>query len=151
VPVRTGRADDLADVHVLGIGLDEAADLAGWLEAGECLVHVGHSGLDGLAIVRPRHFYGRDFVDLLLVSPDSRRQGVGRLLLREAVRHSGTVRVFTSTNRSNLAMQGLLAAEGWCLSGQLDGLDEGDPELVYYVDGSENLATISSNTRQDPP
>jgi len=40
--------------------------------------------------------------------------------------------MFTSTNRSNLAMQSLLRREGWLFSGELDGLDEGDPELVFH-------------------
>jgi hypothetical protein len=26
----------------------------------------------------------------------------------------------------------VLRAEGWALSGELDGLDEDDPELVFY-------------------
>jgi hypothetical protein len=30
-------------------------------------------------------------------------------------------------------MQALLESEGWSLSGKLDGLDEGDPEVVYYL------------------
>jgi hypothetical protein len=29
-------------------------------------------------------------------------------------------------------MQSLLAAEHWTVSGELDGLDEGDPEIVFY-------------------
>jgi hypothetical protein len=41
--------------------------------------------------------------------------------------------MFTSTNASNVAMRSLLEAEGWSFSGQLDGLDEGDPELVFFT------------------
>jgi len=29
-------------------------------------------------------------------------------------------------------MRSLLRAEGWSFSGELGGLDEGDPELVFY-------------------
>jgi len=29
-------------------------------------------------------------------------------------------------------MRGLLAREGWTLSGRLTGLDDDDPELVFY-------------------
>jgi hypothetical protein len=29
-------------------------------------------------------------------------------------------------------MRSLLRTEGWSFSGELDGLDEGDPELVFY-------------------
>jgi hypothetical protein len=31
-------------------------------------------------------------------------------------------------------MQSVFEAGGWTLSGQLDGLDEQDPELVYFID-----------------
>ena len=34
--------------------------------------------------------------------------------------------------RSDL-MRALLDSEGWSLSGRLAGLDEGDPELVFYL------------------
>ena len=40
--------------------------------------------------------------------------------------------MFTSTNRSNLPMLNLLRKEQWLFSGELVGLDEGDPELVFY-------------------
>ena len=33
-------------------------------------------------------------------------------------------------------MIGLLVKEGWQFSGQLEGIDEGDPELVYYKDST---------------
>lgn len=50
-----------------------------------------------------------------------------------AVATATSTTVFTSTNESNAPMQALPAAEGWELSGKLDGLDDGDPELVYYL------------------
>lgn len=88
----------------------------------------------GYAVVAPRHFFARDFVELLVVHEDHRRRGVGRTLLRAVVGRADTPRVFSSTNESNTAMQSLFAAEGWALSGQLLGLDEGDPEVVYFID-----------------
>jgi len=33
-------------------------------------------------------------------------------------------------------MRALLDREGWSLSGELRGLDEGDPEIVYFIDRS---------------
>jgi ribosomal protein S18 acetylase RimI-like enzyme len=71
---------------------------------------------------------------LIVVHDASRRRGVGRALLRASVDRAGTARVFSSTNASNVAMQSLFAAEGWTLSGRLDGLDEGDPEIFYFFD-----------------
>jgi hypothetical protein len=42
-----------------------------------------------------------------------------------------TAKLFTTTNLSNLPMQSLLAKLGYKLSGVIDDLDLGDPELVY--------------------
>jgi GNAT superfamily N-acetyltransferase len=100
------------------------------------LVAVEHGEVVGFVGVRPGHFYRRDFIDLLLVSDRRRRQGVGRALMRAALRRASTSRVFTSTNQSNTPMRELLRAERWTHSGMLTGLDEGDPELVFFHDVS---------------
>jgi ribosomal protein S18 acetylase RimI-like enzyme len=102
------------------------------IRAGDCIVCERDGQVLGVLVLKPRHFYGRDFIDVLFVSSTMRRQGVGRALIRAALERATTPRVFTSTNKSNSAMQALLVSEGWSLSGELDGLEEGDPELVYY-------------------
>jgi GNAT superfamily N-acetyltransferase len=99
---------------------------------GECVVEEVDERVSGFVIRKPRHFFGRDFVELLFVSSAARRTGVGRALLRAAVAASTTSQVFTSTNRSNTPMRALLDSEEWARSGELVGLDEGDPEIVYY-------------------
>ena len=88
----------------------------------------------GFLAVRPGHFYKRDFIDLLLVAPRSRRHGVGRALMRAALQNASKPRMFTSTNESNTPMRALLRSEGWNPSGVLTGLDEGDPEHVFFRD-----------------
>lgn len=50
------------------------------------------------------HFFGRAFVEVLVVAPDARRGGVGTALLGK---------------------------RGWIASGRIDNLDDGDPELVF--------------------
>ena len=102
------------------------------IAAGDCLLSERGAQLLGFVVLKRAHFFGRDFVELLIVLSNARRRGVGGALLRGAVAASTTPRVFTSTNASNIAMQALLAAEGWSSSGRLVGLDEDDPELVYY-------------------
>ena len=102
------------------------------IEAGECIVYDCDGRVLGFAVMKPRHFFGRDFIDLLFVASDARRQGIGRSLMRASLAGSTTPRVFTSTNTSNSPMQALLHSEGWWPSGELIGLDEDDPELVYY-------------------
>jgi len=71
-------------------------------------------------------------IDLLYVAPPSRRQGAGRALMRAALRNASSSRVFVFTNESNTPMRTLLRSEGWTPSGVLTGLDEGDPEHVFF-------------------
>lgn len=98
---------------------------------GECHVYVADGSVAGFVVRRPAHFFGRDFVELLVVDAAHRRSGIGRALLRHALDTAFSGRVFTSTNASNTAMRALLHAEDWTFSGQLDGLDA-DPELFFY-------------------
>jgi ribosomal protein S18 acetylase RimI-like enzyme len=112
---------------------DRTALMSQRIASGECWVVERDGHVDGYVVVRGRHFFGRDFVESLVVSPRARRRGVGRRLLGHAVKTSSTSDVFTSTNRSNRAMILLLEQGRWRLSGELEGLDEGDPELVYFT------------------
>jgi GNAT superfamily N-acetyltransferase len=88
----------------------------------------------GFVALWPGHFYGRDFIELLFVAPVWKRRGLGRALIRAALLKASTSRVFTSTNESNTPMMALLLSEGWVPSGVLKGLDEGDPEHVFFCD-----------------
>ena len=99
---------------------------------GECHVHVTGRAVTGFVVRRPAHFFGRDFIELLVVDEGFRRAGIGTALLRYGLETALSYRVFTSTNASNTPMRALLAAAGWTFSGQLEGLDQGDPELFFY-------------------
>lgn len=99
----------------------------------QCLV-AEDTEVVGYVVTAPGRFFGRDFVELLVVHSDHRRRGIGRALLRAAVDRTATTRVFSSTNESNDAMHALFASEGWTASGRITGLDEGDPEVVYFID-----------------
>jgi ribosomal protein S18 acetylase RimI-like enzyme len=137
--IRRATARDLSGIlrtDQLAAAGDE--DRAGLLRRsvayGECLVYLDQGSVCGFAVIRPGHFFGRDFLDLLMVDPARRRSGVGRQLLTAALAAAATDRVFTSTNASNQPMRALLHAEGWIFSGELAGLDADDPELVFYRD-----------------
>ena len=147
--IRRAVADDAdgilrTDHRAAHVDQDRAAFLRYSLDLGECLVYLDHGAVAGFAIVRPAHFFGRDFIELLVVDPGSRRAGIGRNLLRAALAAADTEQVFTSTNTSNQPMRALLQAEGWSFSGELDGLDERDPELVFYsASGQTGRSTAS--------
>lgn len=84
----------------------------------------------GFAITGPR-FFGHPFLSLLVVGEGWRLRGAGKALLAHVEAACGGDRLFTSTNRSNLAMRALLSARGFAESGLVENLDPGDPELIY--------------------
>jgi ribosomal protein S18 acetylase RimI-like enzyme len=147
--IRRAVADDIDGIvrtdHRAARGDESRADfLRSCVGLGECLVYLDHGAVGGFVIVKPACFFGRDFIELLMVDPGRRRAGIGRNLLRAALAAAGTEQVFTSTNTSNQPMRSLLQAEGWSFSGELDGLDEGDPELVFYsASGQTGRSTAS--------
>jgi ribosomal protein S18 acetylase RimI-like enzyme len=138
----TIRPADPADVAALE-AVDPVAShdddrrrfIAERVAAGQTLVAVVDDALDGDAIVgylvMDHGFFGRGFVAMLCVHPERRRRGIGQALMRHAEVACRTPRIFTSTNRSNLPMQRLLAGLGYRRSGMVDDLDPGDPEVFY--------------------
>lgn len=134
--VRSATSDDLAVVleidRVAPVGHERSTYLTARVHSGEVLLSEEGGRVLGYAVLRRHSFFGRDFVDLLAVSPLQRRRGIGSQLLESAVSLSTTARIFTSTNRSNARMIGLLEKAGWQVSGELEGIDDGDSELVYY-------------------
>jgi GNAT superfamily N-acetyltransferase len=112
------------------------------VEAGECAVAVADGAvIAGYAIWHDRFFHAR-MIELLVVASALRRRGIGGDLLDFLVRHCPTPKIWTSTNLSNTPMQRLLATRGFQLSGFIEGLDEGDPELVYR----REVATTAGTT-----
>ena len=133
--LRAALADDIgAIVDIDPLSLGRAEEIRALVGEGASLVAVDGGQIVGFLAVRPGHFYQRDFIDLLYVAPRRRHQGAGRALMRAALRNASTPRVFVSTNESNTPMRQLLGSEGWTLSGVLTGLDEGDPEHVFFHD-----------------
>ncbi len=130
--VRHASTADAASLAVLGItaateAVTPESDVV--LIAEDCGAVLGYAVLD-------RSFFGRPFVRMVFVRTEYRRQGVGNALLTAAVAESAAERTFTSTNLSNTPMQRALKALGWQACGMLHGLDEGDPEIFYFAEGS---------------
>jgi GNAT superfamily N-acetyltransferase len=130
--------DDLEDLlaidhEAVGRDPERISAIKAHVSEGHCWVHPGEAHFDAYAVVLPRHFFRRDFLDLLVVESSARRSGIATNLLRALLGLKGTHQVFTSTNRSNAPMRALLSKEGWQLSGELDGLDPEDPELFFFT------------------
>jgi len=112
---------------------DRETAIASAVHDARCRIGLVEGAVAGFAVTSPRSFFGRDFVDLLVVAVSQRRGGVGRSLLRAVLAAATSRTVWTSTNRSNAAMRALLADEDWEFSGELAGLDDGDPELFFFA------------------
>jgi ribosomal protein S18 acetylase RimI-like enzyme len=79
-----------------------------------------------------QHFFELPFIELLLVHPSFRRQGIGTALMQHLETLSTPGKLFTSTNVSNERMQRLCERLGYVRSGIIENLDEDDPELFYF-------------------
>jgi N-acetylglutamate synthase-like GNAT family acetyltransferase len=138
--VRRATSEDLEALleldRIAPVGHEQVPLLTARVQSGEVILFEHEDRVCGYAVIGTRSFFGCDFVELLTVAVNERRHGVGSLLLQQAASLSSTVRIFISTNQSNAPMIALLEKEGWQFSGQLEGIDEGDPELVYYKDST---------------
>lgn len=85
-------------------------------------------------------FFGFDFLELLVVEAAHRRHGVGTALIEAWEKTADTVKLFTATNKSNVAMQRLCERLGYVQSGFIENLDEGDPEVIYSKVNSRRQA-----------
>jgi ribosomal protein S18 acetylase RimI-like enzyme len=100
-------------------------------ENGGLSIAVSQSEIQAFCCLDHRYFFEKPFISLLIVAPHARRFGLGAGLLSHNSRK--LPEVWTSTNRSNLAMLGLLRKLGWRYCGELIGLDEGDPEQFFVI------------------
>jgi ribosomal protein S18 acetylase RimI-like enzyme len=134
ITVERATEEDIVDIldidRTLGIKDRSAFVVAAVRQRQGLIAREGEQRL-GYALVHS-HFYGYPFIELLVVHPDARRRGVASALLAYIEKTRPGEKLFTSTNQSNGVMQALLEKCGYVRSGQIDHLDEGDPELVYF-------------------
>lgn len=109
-----------------------ASAIAQWVESGACLCATKDGVPVGYAVTG-LHFFGQPILEMLMVGRSCRGQGIGRQLALQAIAETAGPALWASTNQSNLPMQGLLAELGFVRSGFIEGLDEGDPELIYRL------------------
>ena len=76
-------------------------------------------------------FFDQPFIALVVVKDSARRRGIAAAIMRTLESQCRGGKLFTSTNASNAPMQGVLAQLGFIRSGQIDNLDDGDPELIF--------------------
>lgn len=133
--VRPARISDLDEIYAIDERALQDNDRRSllWKELYFGYVWIAERDGRGLGYaVASRHFYGFPFIELLNVRREQRRQGVAQALIAAIEAWVGSGKLFTSTNTSNLPMQHLCERLGFVRSGQIDNLDEGDPELIYF-------------------
>lgn len=141
LPATMLRIRDAAPTDIAAlIALDSVAgddprrtwQITRWLAAGGVHVAERNEAAFGYMVIH-HHFFGEAFIEMLMVAPAQRGQGIGGALLRHAIALHGHGKLFTSTNASNVGMQRLLHAIGFIDSGIVHGLDESDPERIYRL------------------
>ncbi|MEN6315320.1 MAG: GNAT family N-acetyltransferase [Clostridiaceae bacterium] len=100
------------------------------IKSGDCYIAVYDDIIKGFAIMNYT-FFDNGFIELLMVAEKYRQCGIGSALLNHLFAECKTQKLFTSTNKSNEPMRKLLEKSGYTFCGQIDALDEGDPELFF--------------------
>ena len=83
-------------------------------------------------LIWTKDFYSHHFIDLVLVHPQMRRKGVAQAMIKTMEAICPGNKLFSSTNRSNKAMQEVFRQTGFVKSGFISNLDKGNPEWIYY-------------------
>lgn len=134
IAIRLAKPEDMAALCALDTWLPQdarrAEEIDSWVRAGQAHVALMDGRPAGYGVLTYGFFHD-GFIELLMVGPRFRRQGLGAALIEHLTGHCRTQRLWTSTNRSNLAMQSLVQRLGFIRSGIIEGLDEGDPELIW--------------------
>ncbi len=108
------------------------AEITESVESDDCLVAEIDGKVVGFTSFNYNNFFEGCMIDTLYIRAKYRRQGVGVKLVKHLESICKTEKLFTSTNQSNLATQGLVNKLGFVPSGFIDNIDEGDPEVVYF-------------------
>lgn len=108
-----------------------AVQIQGWIEDGFCHVIEMDGDIAAYGVLH-HHFFDSGFIEMLMVGEKFRRRSLGLKLVDHFQSICERPKLFTSTNRSNAAMQSLLKEAGFRESGHIDNLDVGDPEQVFF-------------------
>ena len=103
-----------------------------WCAQSTCFLAEKDGEIMGYGVLN-YHFFGCGFIEMLMVGEHYRRHGIGLALLNDLKSKCLHPKLFTTTNRSNLPMKRLLRTSGFIESGQIENLDEDDPELVFFI------------------
>ncbi|MGB3848325.1 MAG: GNAT family N-acetyltransferase [Tunicatimonas sp.] len=106
--------------------------------AKECLIILANNKAVGFVIFDYR-FFDQGWIELIIIEEDYRGKGIGGRVFDLIGKKCKTNKVFTSTNSSNIQMQKALDKVGFTFAGEINGLDDGDPEWFYYKTTKNNV------------
>lgn len=89
-------------------------------------------------------FFGHPFLERIATAENRRRAGVASALMANIEMGIEDDRMFVSTNESNEVMRTLLVARGYKVSGMVENLDPGDPELFFVIFKTDIDAAIEA-------
>lgn len=132
--IRDATESDLeamyAVVHIISEEGSRRQHIREWVDAGRAIVALIDEVVVGYAVIE-YIFFSNGFISMLMVDKANRRKGVAAALVKHLEEICKTDKLFTSTNKSNKPMQGLMQSMSYEPSGTVYNLDEGDPELFY--------------------
>jgi len=126
-----GDIDRLKQIDPLSSSADRAAFIENAVSSGTAFAAVIDSEVVGYAVL-DRSFFERPMIIMLIVEEKRRRCGIGNRLVEYLEKICEGAELWTSTNVSNTPMQRLLTKRGYKLTGFIDNLDPGDPEIFYF-------------------
>ncbi|MBJ7983268.1 GNAT family N-acetyltransferase [Bacillus cereus] len=125
--------DSIVHIDVAVIGDDSRRNyIKHAIDEEKCIIVKEDNSIFGF-LTYDTKFFDCTFLSLIIVSPTKRRQGHASLLISYMLSHSPTQKIFSSTNESNESMQKVFSANGFIRSGIVENLDEGDPEIIFYI------------------
>ncbi|MDM5195770.1 GNAT family N-acetyltransferase [Bacillus hominis] len=125
--------DSILHIDIDVLGDDSRRDyIKQAIEDERCIIVQENNSISGF-LTYDTNFFGCTFLSLIIISPMKRRQGHASSLLSYMLEHSPTQKIFSSTNESNRSMQKVFSANGFIRSGIIENLDEGDPEIIFYI------------------
>ena len=134
--IRWAKGKDLPaiqriDREVVSNPPGRSVQIAEAIERQQCRVILSNSRIVGFMTWSTSSFRESDFINLLVVDANCRRQGFASALLKDFQDISAGGIAWTSTNASNSSMRSLLKKWNWIESDHSEELDPGDPDLFY--------------------
>lgn len=126
------------DERVVENQAERSSEILNFIRRQNCNVILMDGQIVGYLAWTPLSFRGSDFINLLVVDPDYRRQRHASALLRDFQSDTKRLKCWTSTNASNSTMRLLLKMHGWVNSGYEENLDPGDPDLFFVYPNEDS-------------